>query len=122
MSLQRITLRLARNPGYPNGDDTQGYVLTAPLDTDAKIDLEQWRTHRKECTVIRFHPDPDERADGLLTHNGSHWRFHYDEDKEGPDEGGYRLGEHVFRPGEYITVASHGEDPLTYVVTEVGRP
>lgn len=121
MSLERITLRLARNPGYPEGDDTQGYVLVAPLTADGTIDLEGWRANRKACTVIRFHPDPDEHADGVLTHNGSYWRFHYDEDHEGPDEGGYRLGEHVFKPGEYVTIASHGEDPLTYIVTAIDR-
>ena len=119
MVLNRITLRLARNPGMPEGDDRQGYVITAPLDSDGHIDLEAWRAHRAACTVIRFHPDPDERADGLLTHRGNQWRFHYDEDEEGPDEPGYRLGEHAFRPGEYVTIAQHGEDALTYIVTEV---
>lgn len=121
MTLNRIVLRLARNPGTPEGDDRQGYVLTAPLDSKGQIDLEGWRANREACTVIRFHPDPDEVADGVLTHRGNHWRFHYDEDEEGPDEPGYRLGEHVFRPGEYVTIAQHGEDPLTYIVTEVSR-
>ncbi|MDJ0921962.1 MAG: hypothetical protein QNI84_12615 [Henriciella sp.] len=117
MTLTRIILRLARNPGYPDGDSRQGYVVVAPLTPEGLIDLEAWREHRKLCTVDRFHPDPDEKADGLLTHNGSHWRFHYDEDHEGPDEGGYHLGDHVFRPGEYVTIRSHGEDPLTYMVS-----
>lgn len=119
MALQRIILRLARNPGYPSGDDHQGYVVVAPLTSDGKIDLPAWRDHRKACTVDRFHPDPDERADGWLTHNGSHWRFHYDEAHEGPDEPGTRLGDHTFRPGEYVTIASHGDAPLTYLVSEV---
>ncbi|MEL7040558.1 MAG: hypothetical protein AAGL90_03490 [Pseudomonadota bacterium] len=119
MSLQQITLRLARNPDTPHGDDAQGYVLIAPLSADGLIDLEAWRADREKCTVIRFHPDPDERADGWLTHHGSKWRFHYDEDHEGPDEGGHRLGDHVFRPGEYVTIAHHGETALVYRVTEV---
>ena len=119
MSLSRITLRLARNEGYPDGDATQGYILTAPLDSEGKIDLEEWREKRKQCTVERFHRDPDERADGWLTHRGSHWFFHYDEDHEGPDEEGYRLGDHVFKRGAYVTFAHHGEEPLTYIVSEV---
>ncbi|NQY14631.1 MAG: hypothetical protein HRT81_12315 [Henriciella sp.] len=119
MSLKQIVLRLARNEDFPDGDDQQGYVLVAPLSADGMIDLEGWRAQRELCEVRRFHPDPDEAADGLLTHNGSHWRFHYDEDHEGPDEGGYRLGDHPFRPGEYVTIASHGEKPLVYVITEV---
>jgi hypothetical protein len=121
MSLKRIVLRLARNPDFPEGDDRQGYVVVAPLDAQGKIDVEQWRDCRAQCTVDRFHPDPDERADGLLTHRGHQWRFHYDEEAEGPDEGGYRLEDHEFRPGAYVTIASHGEAPLTYVVTEVDR-
>lgn len=119
MSLKRITLRLARNDEFPNGDERQGYVLVAPLDGDGMISLEEWQEHRKKCTVIRFHPDEEERADGWLTHSGRHWRFHYDEDHEGPDEPGYKIGEHSFLAGEYVTFAHHGEEPLTYRVTEV---
>ena len=119
MSLKRITLRLARNDEYPDGDDRQGYVIIAPLDGDGLIVLDEWRATRKKCTVLRFHPDEAERADGWLTHSGSHWRFHYDEDHEGPDEPGYKLGEHAFLAGEYVTFAHHGEEPLTYRVTEV---
>ena len=121
MPLNRIVLRLARNSGIPSGDDQQGYVLVAPLDANGKIDLELWRALRAKCTVDRFHPDPAEKADGWLTHRGNRWRFRYDEDEEGPDESGYRLGDHVFRPGEYVTIDSHDENPLTYVVTEVNR-
>jgi hypothetical protein len=119
MSLKRITLRLARNPGHPDGDRRQGYVIIAPLTADGHIDLATWQDRREDCVVQRFHPDPDLKADGLLTHRGRHWRFHYDEEHEGPDEGGYQLAEHVFRPGEYVTIADHGETPLTYLVTEV---
>ncbi|MBR9835222.1 MAG: hypothetical protein GYB42_08550 [Alphaproteobacteria bacterium] len=123
MPLRRIVLRLARNPGFPEGDDKQGYVIVAPLDGEGQIDLEAWRANRQKCTVVRFHPDPDEKADGWLTHRGDQWRFRYDEDDEGPDEPGYRLAEHDFRPGEYVTIAHHGDttESLTYIVTEVQR-
>lgn len=119
MALKQIVLRLARNEAAPDGDDRQGYVIIAPLGPDGKIDLLEWREHKKVCEVKRFHPDPEEVADGWLTHNGTHWRIHYDEDHEGPDEGGFRLGDHAFRPGEYVTFASHGVTPLTYIVTDV---
>lgn len=119
MSMKQIVLRLARNKDVPDGDDRQGYVLIAPLSADGKIDLAEWRANKVLCEVRRFHPDPEEQADGRLTHNGSHWRFHYDEDREGADEAGYRLGDHAFRPGEYVTIRSHGAEPLTYIVTEV---
>lgn len=119
MSLSRITLQLARNPGLPAGDPGQGYTLIAPLTADGHLDLEAWRENRDKCRVVRFHPDPAEHADGFLTHRGSHWYFHYDEDDEGDDEAGYRLGEHLFKEGEYLTIASHGETPLTYKVTDI---
>ena len=70
MPLKRIVLRLARNPDFPDGDDRQGYVIVAPLDAAGKIDVALWRAAREKCTVDRFHPDPDETADGLLTHRG----------------------------------------------------
>lgn len=119
MSLKQITMRLARNAEFPKGDDRQGYVLIAPLTASGKIDLEEWRQQKSLCEVRRFHPDPDEQADGLLTHSGSHWRFHYDEAHEGDDESGYRLGDHEFRPGEYVTISFHGVEPLAYIITEV---
>ncbi|KCZ87337.1 hypothetical protein [Hyphomonas johnsonii] len=119
MALKRITIQLARNPGLPGGDPGQGYTIIAPLTAEGLLDVEAWRDVRKQCRVVRFSPDESEVADGWLTHHGSHWYFHYDEDDEGDDEAGYRLGEHVFKEGEYVTVASHGETPLTYKVTDV---
>lgn len=121
MALSKIILQLARNPSLPGGDADQGYTLVAPLTDEGHIDVDAWRENRKSCRVVRFHPDPKEHADGWLTHRGSHWYFHYDEDDEGDDEAGYRLGDHVFREGEYLTIASHGETPLTYKVTDVSQ-
>ena len=77
MQLKQIVLRLARNPGFPEGDRDQGYVIVAPLNNDAKLDVDVWRDVKKHCTVKRFHPDDALAADGLLTHRGSHWHFHY---------------------------------------------
>ena len=119
MSFKRIVLRLARNPGVPSGDAERGYVIMAPLGDDGELDLGAWRRARKQATVLRFDPDPDERADGWLTHRGSHWYFHYDEDHEGPDEPAYRLGDHRFAVGEYVSIAHHDGERLTYRVTEV---
>lgn len=119
MPFYQIVLRLARNPAWPDGDARQGYVLIAPLTQAGRIDLDCWRKHRRACTVNRFHPDPAESADGWLTHSGKVWRFHYDEAHEGPDERGFRLGDHCFRPGEYVTIAHHAAEPLVYQVTDV---
>ena len=56
MSLTQVVLRLARNPGFPAGDDSQGYVINAPLDADFKLSVEEWQKLRDECSVIRFKP------------------------------------------------------------------
>lgn len=120
MALTRIVMRLGRNPhaGYPGGDDHRGYVIIAPLDAGGKLDADLWRENRRACTVDRFSPDPDEKADGLLTHRGSNWFFHYDEEDEGPDEPVYRLGDHTMRLGDYLTIHEADGDALTYKITE----
>ena len=119
MSLKRITLQLARNPGQPAGDAEQGYLIIAPIDAAGKLDVAAWREQRKACRVFRFHPDPTEKADGWLTHRGNNWFFHYDEDEEGDDEAAFRFGAHTFREGEYITVEHPGGGPQTYKVTDI---
>lgn len=118
--LTRIILRLARNPdaGYPDGDDERGYVIVAPLDVDFHLDSALWKDAKAQCTVVRFSPDPDERADGLLLHRGQNWYFHYDEEREGPDEPVYKLADHRLEVGEYVTVREADGDALTYRVTE----
>lgn len=118
MPLTQVVLRLARNPGFPDGDDRQGYVVTAPLDRDCHIDLEEWRKHRSACTVVRFKPGEERDADGLLTHRGGKWFIHYDEEREGADEPVYRLGDHVLALGGYVTIHESDGQDLTYRVSE----
>lgn len=119
--LSRLTLRLARNPqsGAPEGDPTRGYSILAPLDAEGHIDLVAWRDARARCTVVRFSPDPEEQADGWLTHNGSHWFFRYDEDLEGPDEPVFRLGDHRMIADEFVSVRQPDGKSLVYRVTDV---
>lgn len=116
MALYQIILRLARNPGFPEGDDSQGYMLVAPLDAQDRLDPVEWRLHREACKVVRFKPGEDRDADGRLTHNGSSWFFHYDEPREGADEPVYRLGEHQLAIGEYLTIHESDGHSLTYKV------
>ncbi len=120
MPLTRLVLRVARNPGteFPEGNDHHGYVITAPLDKDGYLDVELWRHNKRKCTVVRFSPDDEERADGLLTHRASKWYFHYDEDDEGPDEPVYRLGQHEMRLGDYLTVHEADGEDLVHKITE----
>lgn len=118
MSMHQIVLRLARNPGYPGGDISQGYVLIAPLDAQDRLDVEAWRRDREACTVTRFKPGEDRDADGVLTHNGAHWFFHYDEIEEGEDEPLFRLRDHRLALGDYVTIHETDGRDLVYRVTQ----
>lgn len=121
MTLTRVVLRLARNPGFPDGDDEQGYVITAPLDNQGRLMVEEWRREKDICTVRRFKPGEERDADGWLTHRGGRWFIRYDEPEEGPDEPVYRLGDHKLSVGEYLTIHESDGQDLTYRVTEHAR-
>ena len=121
MGLQRIVMRLARNPGteFAGGDDHRGYALTAPLTSDGRLDGTAYGKVRSQCIVRRFSPDEDP-ADGRLMRRGERWYFDYDEEDAADDEEPiYKLGEHRFAVGEYVTVTDEEGRPLTYKVVEV---
>ena len=120
MTLSRIVMRLARNPGteFAGGDDHRGYALTAPLTPDGMLDADAYAKARSECVVRRFAPDED-AADGRLSRRGTRWFFDYDDEDSSDDEPVHRLGEHRFAVGEYVTVTDEDGRPLTYKVVEV---
>jgi hypothetical protein len=120
MSLSRIVMRLARNPGteFAGGDDHRGYALTAPLTGDGHLDEAAYAKRRDACTVRRFSPDEDP-IDGRLGKRGSRWFFDYDEADDADDEPVFRLGDHRFAVGEYVTITDEDGRPLTYKVVEV---
>ena len=119
MGLNRIVMRLARNPGteFADGDDHRGYSLVAPLTPDSKLDEAEFRAHRGECVVRRFAPDEDP-VEGKLARRGERWFFDYGDDTEA-DEPLYRLGDHRFAVGEYVSITDEEHRLLTYKVTEV---
>lgn len=119
MALSRIVMRLARNPGteFADGDDHRGYALVAPLNEDGLLDEAGFRQARDQCTVRRFAPDEDAQ-EGRLARRGDRWFFDY-EDGAADDEPVYRLGEHRFAVGEYVTVTDDEGRLLTYKVTDV---
>lgn len=121
MTLSRITLRLARNPGteFAGGDERRGYVLVAPLDAKGFLDEAAWKTNKESCTVRRFSPDLPEAREGLLRRRGDNWFFDYEEDTTEDDEPVFKLGGHPFTLGEYVTVTDEDDRPLTYAVREV---
>lgn len=120
MSLSRIVMRLARNPGteFAGGDDHRGYALTAPLTEDGHIDEGEYAKVKGACSVRRFAPDED-AVDGRLNKRGTRWFFDYDDEDAADDEPLHRLGEHRFSLGEYVTVTDEDGRPLTYKVMQV---
>jgi hypothetical protein len=120
MALHRIVMRLARNPGteFSGGDDHRGYALTAPLTPEGRLDETAYSKLKGQCSVRRFAPDEDP-ADGRLMHRGGRWFFDYDEEDTADDEAIYRLHDHRFAVGEYVTVNDDEGRPLVYKVMEV---
>jgi len=120
MGLYRIVMRLARNPGteFAGGDDHRGYTLTAPLTEDGRLDSAAYAKLKGHSNVRRFSPDEDP-VDGRLMRHGERWYFDYDQDAAADDEPIYRLGDHRFALGEYVTVTDEDGRPLTYKVMEV---
>jgi hypothetical protein len=120
MTLNRIVMRMARNPGteFANGDDHRGYSLVAPLTADGHLDPVAYGKAKDACAVRRFAPDEDP-ADGRLARRGVRWFFDYDDEAVADDEGVYRLGDHRFAVGEYVTVTDEDGRALTYKVVEV---
>ena len=120
MTMSRITLRLARNPSTPfvEGDPERGYVLLAPLTADGKIDADVYAAAKAACTVRRFGPGMD-AVEGRLRRHASVWYFDYDPERSSDDEPGFKLGDHRFLPGDYITITDDAGTPLTYQVSEM---
>ncbi len=119
MGLNRIVMRLARNPGteFADGDDHRGYALVAPLTADGRLDEHAFREHRADSVVRRFAPDEDP-VEGRLARRGERWFFDYGNDDEA-DEPLYRVGEHRFAVGEYVSITDEDGRLLTYKVTDV---
>jgi len=120
MTLSRIVMRLARNPGteFAEGDDHRGYTVVAPLLEDGKLDVDAFQKARANCSVRRFAPD-EEAVNGRLARRGQTWFFDYDDADDADDEPVHRLGDHRFTVGEYVSVADEDGRMLAYRVTEV---
>ncbi len=120
MTLSRIVMRMARNPGteFAGGDDHRGYALTAPLTPEGMLDEAAYGKTKARCVVRRFAPDED-AVDGRLARKGERWFFDYDDSDSTDDEPVHRLGQHRFALGEYVSVSDEDGRLLTYKVMEV---
>ena len=104
-ALSKIRLELARTPEHPEGAHDIGYEFAAPLTADGHIDANAWHSSRAHCRVVRFRHGENDDVGHLIRKRGGSWAFHYDVHSDGEDdESGYRFADHVFRPGEYVSI------------------
>jgi hypothetical protein len=121
MTLYKIRLELARDHDFPDGSRRHGYELVAPLDVEGHIDAAAWAKHRARCRVRRFWEGEDDEIGHVMRKPGGSWAFHYDiHGEEDDDETGYRLAQHKFMLGEYVSIRDHDDDKLrTFRVVSV---
>jgi hypothetical protein len=122
-SMRRITLNLARSKVHPDGSVRHGYTFVAPLDENGRIEVRSWHDHRGVCVVRRFwEGEPDQR--GVLVHRaggvgGATWGFDYNRATDMDDEAGFRFGDHVFAPGEYVSISDPDGEMHTFKIVTV---
>ena len=119
MALHTIRLELARTPDHPDGNPHHGYEFHAPLTADGHLDAEQWQVDKELCTVRKFEDDLEDEHGVLIHGSASGWAFSYVPGRADDDEPVFRLGNHVLRPGEYISITEHDEVQRTFVVARV---
>ena len=120
--MSHIILRLARTKGFPEGSLRRGYDIRAVLDGGGRLNVDAWHDHRTAFRVQRFWDDEPVR-NGTLVHRaggagGATWAVHYTGSDE--DEAGFRLGEHVMQPGEFVSIRDDDGVMQTFKVAEVG--
>jgi hypothetical protein len=121
MTLRKIRLELARDGEHPEGSKRHGYEFVGPLDEEGRLDPLLWKKYRERCRVRRFWQNEDDELGHLVRKPGGHWAFHYDINGDADDdEGGYRLGNHIFTVGEYVSIREHEDDVMrTFRVVRV---
>ena len=118
--LRRVRLSLARDAEHPTGSRDHGYDFIAPIDDQGHINAETWRKTRDRCRVRRFAPGDQDEVGHVVHKPGGAWAFHYDiRGDAARDETGYRLEQHVFLPGEYVSIREHDGVLRTFVVQAV---
>jgi len=118
MALRHVRLELARTPDHPDGSILCGYELNLPLDADGRFDPAAWKAHAKECTVRRFWEGEDDE-NGLLIKVGRGWAFSYDPDTDADDEPMFRLEDHQFAQGEYLSITEHDGVQRTFRIVYI---
>lgn len=114
--LTRIRLELARGKGHPDGSSHHGYEFVAPLDASGHLDAGAWKQHRDRCRVRRFWGSEADDIGHVIHRPGGSWAFTYDIDGDEDDEAGYRLNQHTFNIGDYVSIRDEDGELHTFRV------
>lgn len=117
-ALKVVRLNLARTKEHPDGSDQYSYRFTAPLDENGHLDAALWKKAKDRCRVVRVWGAEEEDI-GHLVHHGTSWGFHYDLSGDEGDEFGFKLGNHKFAPGEYVSIRDDEGKLNTFMVVTV---
>lgn len=117
--LARIRLELARTKAFPEGSSAHGYEFVAPLDAQGRLEAAAWKSVRERCRVRRFWGREDDDIGHLIHRPGGSWAFHYDIDGDEDDEAGYRLKDHTFNLGDYVSIRDEDGELNTFRVVRV---
>lgn len=106
LALKKIRLELGRTPDFPEGSFSHGYEFVVPLTEDGQIDLKAWEAEQQKCTVLRFWGTAELEHGELIRLPEGGWAFSYAPGEE-DDEPIYRLVDHTFKEGEYVSITEH---------------
>jgi hypothetical protein len=118
MTLKLVRLELARTSEFPEGDPRHGYEIRVPLSHDGHVDAQAFKKMEQLCTVRHFSPDQDDMRGQLVRTRGGGWAISY-LPGEDDDESVVKLGQHVFRPGEYVSIREHDKGEQVFRVASV---
>ncbi len=119
MALKRVRLELARDPQHPSGTSEHGYDFIAPLDNDGHLVASEWKENRDRCRVKRFAPGEKDEIGRLVHKRNRNWAFDYDPKSDSDDETGFKLDQHRFVPGEYVSITEHDGKLRTFFIRAV---
>lgn len=115
MSWQHIRLNLGRTATFPDGSNTHGYDIVAPITNDGSLDEAAWRKDKKRSRIRRFwHGEPDEVGNLIHTRHRT-WAFSY-APGEDDDEVIFHLETHKFNVGEYITITEPDGEAMPFKI------
>jgi hypothetical protein len=115
----RIRLELARSHEFPEGSTRHGYIFILPLAKDGRLDRDAYAETPEICTVHRFWEGEGDDVGQLEHRRGDSWVFSFRIGSD-DDEAIHRLGDHVFREGEYLSIREHDGRILTFRIVDVG--